>query len=132
MPAMKINSIFIQKKFFIMKKLVIILSIFLLGTQISQAQKKQIITDTIHVDGVCKQCKQRIEDAAYIKGVKKADWNVTTKKLALIYDQHKTSLKAIETSIAKAGHNAGEVKALPAAYNKLPSCCAYEDPKVEQ
>ena len=98
-----------------------------MGTQLSMAQNKHIITDTIHVDGVCKQCKERIEDAAYIKGVKKADWNVATKKLVLIFDADKTTLKTIETSIAKAGHNAGDQKALPEAYNNLPSCCAYVD-----
>lgn len=113
-----------------MKTLLIIFSFILISTQISFGQKKQIVTDTVSVDGVCEQCKERIEDAAFIKGVKKADWNKTTKKLVIIYDQHKTTLKAIETSIAKAGHNAGEIKALPADYNKLPSCCAYKDPQI--
>ena len=115
-----------------MKNIIIIFSFIIMGTQFSFAQKKQILTDTIHVDGVCKQCKQRIEDAAYIKGVKRADWNVETKKLVLIYDAGKTTLKEIETSIAKAGHNAGEAKALPKAYNELPSCCAYLDPSVAE
>lgn len=115
-----------------MKTLLILLSCILISTQISFAQKKQIVQDTISVDGNCEQCKERIEDAAYIKGVKKANWNITTKKLAIIYDQHKTSLKAIETSIAKAGHNAGEIKALPADYNKLPSCCAYKASQIDE
>lgn len=98
-----------------------------MGTQISFAQKKQIVTDTISVDGICEQCKHRIEDAAFIKGVKKANWDKSTKNLVIIFDEHKTTLKAIETSIAKAGHNAGDIKALPADYKKLPSCCAYKE-----
>lgn len=114
-----------------MKRLIIIFSIILISTQISFGQKKQVITDTIHVDGICEQCKARIEDAAYIKGVKKADWNKETKQLVIIFDKQKTTLKTIETSIAKAGHNAGEMKALPKDYNKLPSCCAYKDPQVD-
>lgn len=114
-----------------MKTLLIILSCILISTQISFAQKKQIVKDTISVDGNCEQCKERIEDAAFIKGVKKAEWDKTTKKLAIIYDQGKTTLKAIETSIAKAGHNAGDVKALPADYQKLPSCCAYKDSQID-
>lgn len=114
-----------------MKTLLIIFSCILISTQTGFAQKKQIVKDTISVDGICEQCKERIEDAAYIKGVKKADWNKETKKLAIIFDQGKTTLKAIETSIAKAGHNAGEIKALPADYNKLPSCCAYKDSQVD-
>lgn len=113
-----------------MKTLLIIFSFILISTQISFGQKRQIVTDTISVNGVCEQCKERIEDAAFIKGVKKADWNKTSKKLVIIFDQNKTTLKAIETSIAKAGHDAGEIKALPADYKKLPSCCAYKDSKV--
>ena len=114
-----------------MKKLLIIFYLILISTQISFGQKKQIVTDTISVDGICQQCKERIEDAAYIRGVKKADWSITTKKLVIIFDKQKTTLKAIETSIAKAGHDAGEIKALPADYKKLPSCCAYKDPQID-
>lgn len=114
-----------------MKTLIILLSLVIISTQISFGQKRQIVTDTISVDGICEQCKERIEDAAFIKGVKKADWNKTTKKLVIIYDQNKTTLKAIETNIAKAGHDAGEIKALPVDYKKLPSCCAYKDSQVD-
>jgi hypothetical protein len=113
-----------------MKIVFIILSFILITTQLSFGQKKQIITDTISVDGICEKCKARIEDAAFIKGVKKANWDMTTKKLVVIFDQHKTTLKTIETSIAKAGHDAGDIKALPADYNKLPSCCAYKDAQI--
>ena len=89
--------------------------------------KKTIQTTSIKVDGVCGECKKRIEDAAYIPGVKRAEWDKATKELKVVYSSKKTSLLKIEESIAHTGHNAGEVKALRANYDKLPACCAYED-----
>lgn len=112
-----------------MKQLMILLSVTLLSIQYGFAQK-QIESDTITVAGVCGRCKERIEDAAFIKGVKTANWDIQTKRLVLVFDSHKTTLKNVETSIAKAGHDAGDIKALPADYKKLPSCCAYKDPQV--
>lgn len=92
----------------------------------SFAQRSNISSDTIHVDGICGQCQKRIVNAAYIKGVKHAEWNVQTKQLIVVYSP-KTSLDKIEKSIAHAGHNAGVVKATQEEYKKLPNCCAYKE-----
>lgn len=113
-----------------MKQLIILIGIVLIVVQTGFAQKKQIEKDTIQVAGICEQCKERIEDAAFSKGVKSAEWNKDTKNLVLVFDRNKTTLKTIETRIAKAGHDAGTVKALPADYQKLPSCCAYKTEQV--
>ncbi|MNE59814.1 hypothetical protein D3C80_1549320 [compost metagenome] len=72
-------------------------------------------------------CKKRIEDAAYIKGVKRADWDQKTQELKLVYNTDKTDLKTIEQSIARKGHDAGAILADKDQYKKLPSCCAYND-----
>jgi len=90
-------------------------------------ESSKIKSETIKVKGVCSMCKKRIEDAAYIKGVKRADWNATTQELKLVYNTDKTNLKTIEQSIARKGHDAGSIQADKDQYKKLPSCCAYND-----
>ncbi|MCK5856034.1 MAG: cation transporter [Bacteroidales bacterium] len=92
---------------------------------------KNIITDTIHVDGNCNMCKNRIEDAALIKGVKKAVWDKQTDKLVVVYDADKTSLMKIEKSVAAVGHDTPNFKADDKVYNKLPKCCLYRDPNAK-
>lgn len=110
-----------------MKKLLIIASIFTLTNFNAEAQKTNAVkTEKFIVEGVCNDCKKRIEDAAYIKGVKRADWNKETKELVLIYNADKVTKEAVATKIAKAGHTAAGIEASKDAYNKLPSCCAYE------
>ncbi len=109
-----------------MKQLISAIALLLFISTNSFAQKKTISSDTIHVDGICEQCQKRIENAAYIKGVKHAAWNVQTKQLIVVYSP-KTSLDKIEHSIAHAGHNAGNIKATDEEYKKLPHCCAYKE-----
>lgn len=111
-----------------MKYFVIILSIALSLGNISFAQgKKDIVTESIIVAGTCGMCKERIENAAYINGVKRADWDKESGLLTVTYKSSKVSKETIEKNIAKTGHNAGKEKALKDAYNKLPECCAYEE-----
>ena len=83
------------------------------------------VTGKFKVDGVCEQCKARIEAAAYIKGVKFADWDVKSQELTVKYDSTKTSPELILKSIAKAGHDNEMFKADDADYNKIASCCKY-------
>jgi mercuric ion binding protein len=110
-----------------MKKLLgLIASLLIISTSFAQG-KKDVQTDTITVKGTCGQCKKRIENAAYIPGVKRAEWNVKTKELVVTYRSSKTSLDKIEQKIADAGHDAGNKKASTEQYQQLPSCCAYND-----
>jgi mercuric ion binding protein len=89
------------------------------------AQAKTVKT-TFNVSGKCELCEQRIEKAAKkVPGVLSASWNVKTQKLALVYDNKKTTPTKVQKAIAAAGHDAGTVKASAAAYNKIPSCCRY-------
>lgn len=85
-----------------------------------------IVTSTISVKGNCGECKERIENAADIKGVKNAVWNEDTKVLTTTYDSKKVSLEQIEKAIANAGHETLKQKANDKAYNSLPSCCKYK------
>ncbi len=91
------------------------------------AGSHDVVTGKFTVNGVCEKCKKRIEEAAYIKGVKYADWDVDNHQLTVKYDSSKTSPDLILQSIAAVGHDAGNIKATQAAYEKLPACCHYRD-----
>lgn len=89
------------------------------------AQNNKIVTDTITIKGNCGECKTRIEEAAYIKGVKAAEWNKKTKILTVVYNSDKTTMDKIAASIALAGHDSKGHIASDKSYKSLPSCCAY-------
>ncbi len=101
-------------------------SFFLFLSLTATAQKK-IQTDTLEVTGVCEMCQKRIEKAAFIKGVKLAEWDKDSQRLTVIYKTKKTDLDEISTAVANAGHDNGKKKAPAEAYAELPDCCAYRD-----
>jgi hypothetical protein len=122
-----------------MKNLVFIIFIFF-GVMVFQptsfsvlAQENQpeLVTDSIYVHGVCNMCKDRIENAAFIKGVKKARWNKKTHYLVVVYKPEKISLEAIEKEVAKVGHDTEHFTADDKVYNSLPECCAYRSGTVD-
>lgn len=106
-------------------KSILILTVMLCGVHQSFAQGK-VTQDTIMVEGVCDQCKSRIEEAAFGKGVKHVSWDKQTKQLAIAYRNDKVELHEIEERIAKAGHNTENVKTERVDYEGLPACCRYE------
>ena len=115
-----------------MKQLIVFLSsIFFSVTAF--AQKKGVVTEHYNVLGNCGTCKKRIENAAFIKGVKRVEWNKTTKDLTLTYDNTKVGAEDVMKSIAKVGHESELVKVSEndPAYKKLPSCCAYKSNTCE-
>lgn len=81
--------------------------------------------EKIFVNGVCDMCKDRIEDAALIKGVRHAEWDKHKKELFVVYRPDKTSIDKIEKAIAEVGHDTKNHKADLKTYNSLPSCCKY-------
>jgi len=93
------------------------------------AVNHNVITEHKSVTGVCDQCKNRIENASYIKGVKFAEWDSKSQDLTIKYDTTKTSSDAILKSIAIAGHDNEKYKATDEDYNKLPKCCRYKTVK---
>ncbi|PZF74670.1 ATPase [Taibaiella soli] len=93
---------------------------------IAQAQQKDISTEKMRVDGNCEMCKKRIENAAYIGGVKEAVWDEKTHMLTVTYRPSKTSMDDVAKHIAHAGYDNDKVKATEEEYNKLPKCCAYK------
>ena len=82
-------------------------------------------TETIKVAGNCETCEARIEKAAKVAGVTKADWNQKTKVLTLVYDPTKVKSDDVQKKIAAVGHDTPKYKATAAVYNALPGCCKY-------
>ncbi|MEQ9220720.1 MAG: cation transporter [Cyclobacteriaceae bacterium] len=106
----------------------IIVAIVLLSIQSLQAQRTQEIdTATFKVAGVCEMCKDRIENAALIKGVKFAEWNKDSKDLVVIYKTDKTTEEELHKAVAEYGHDTEKVVAKEENYDKLPFCCEYRD-----
>lgn len=99
------------------------ISILLIGfTSHSQTVTK---TETVKVSGNCSMCKARIEKAAKIDGVTKAEWSTKTKALTVTFDSTKVSSETIQKKVAAAGHDTEKVKAEQKVYDKLPGCCQY-------
>jgi copper chaperone CopZ len=86
-------------------------------------------TETIKVSGNCGSCKSRIEKAAKVDGVSKADWNKDTRLLTLVYDPSKVSSDDVQKKIAAVGHDTEKYKADNKTYKSLPECCQYEGKK---
>ena len=82
-------------------------------------------TEKLKVSGNCDMCKARIEKAAKVDGVSKAEWDTKTKTLAIIYDPTKTNMDQIGKKVADAGHDNAKVKADDKAYASVPDCCKY-------
>jgi copper chaperone CopZ len=83
-------------------------------------------TDKFKVSGNCEMCKSRIEKAAKVDGVTKAEWNKETQMLAVTYDPSKVKSEDVQKKVAAAGHDTEKFKATDQAYKKLPSCCQYD------
>ena len=99
------------------------------GSSIAWAGGHDVVSGHAHVSGVCDMCKNRIENAAYIRGVKKAEWNADTQDLQVRYDSTKTNLGAILKCVAAAGHDNELYKATDDDYGKIPKCCRYRTVK---
>lgn len=95
------------------------------------AQDKKTIADagiktaTYNVSGNCESCKARIEKAAKLDGVNKADWNTDTKLLTLTYVASKVKPEDVLKKISAAGYDNEKFKADDKAYGSLPGCCKY-------
>jgi periplasmic mercuric ion binding protein len=89
------------------------------------ANKTATKTEIIKVSGKCEMCKVRIEKAAKVDGVSKAEWSDEIKLLTLVYDPSKVNSDDVQKKIAAVGHDTEKFKADDKAYNSLPACCKY-------
>ncbi len=72
-------------------------------------------------------CKARIEKVLDHMGIKKAEWNKTSKQLSVVYNSEKITEQKIHELIASIGHDTEKVKAKDEVYASLPFCCLYRD-----
>ncbi|MCB9198053.1 MAG: hypothetical protein H6600_06295 [Flavobacteriales bacterium] len=108
-----------------MVKYSLIFVMFFVGV-VSFAQKSgKFETDTLKVYGNCDMCKERIENACDVVGVKRAIWEVETGKLTVVYSPSKISIEEIHQLCSEAGHATSKLKANPEAYDNLHHCCKY-------
>ncbi|UXE67503.1 MAG: cation transporter [Chryseotalea sp. WA131a] len=100
--------------------------LLLLITSTSWSQLS-VVTTSIKVFGNCAMCKARIEKVLDHKGIKKAEWNKTSKQLSVVYNSEKITEQKIHELIASIGHDTEKVKAKDEVYASLPFCCLYRD-----
>lgn len=91
--------------------------------------KGELDTLKFKVYGNCEMCKERIEEALDVRGIKSADWNVETKMIEVVYDNEKITEEKVHQLIAGAGYDTEKKKAGAKVYKNLPGCCKYDRPK---
>src|SRR5690349_4933070 len=101
------------------------LLLFSLASLAAAAQTDTTVSFT--VQGVCVQCKQRIQKALKIKGVNSANWNTETKIVTVTYQPSVVGLNDLHHTIAAVGHDTEKEKAPDAVYKALPECCHYRE-----
>lgn len=110
-----------------MKSIKILMAAWLLlSSDLSYADIKNVITESVKIEGLCAKCKRGIESAAFQKNLSKANWNSETKIASISYDSKRASLDVILKRIALAGYDNQSYLAPDDAYNKLEGCCRYE------
>ena len=117
-----------------MRVILISMLVIFLNLNIQAQDKKQttssgVKTASFKVYGNCESCKSRIEKAAKIDGVAKADWNVDSKMITLTYNPTKISSDEVQKKIAAVGHDTEKYTAADKIYKGLPACCQYDRKK---
>ena len=97
------------------------------GSYMLQSDKIKKIK--FQVNGVCEMCKNRIETARDIKGIRLADWNIKTKFCRVKFNSEVISENKIHQLIAKLGHDTSKCKETDEDYNNLYYCCHYNREK---
>ena len=83
---------------------------------------------SIKTSAQCDMCKERIEETlAFTKGVKKAELDLESKMVRVVYRKGKTDPADLRKAISAVGYDADDVAADREAYEKLPACCKKPD-----
>ncbi len=115
-----------------MKSIIITISFLFAGIIFNnntlQAQKKKNIkTVSIKVEGICGMCKERIENALSVKGIKKAEWDQKSLLCEVTYRTDKMTEKEIHELLNDAGHDTEKSIASDAQYSNIHKCCRYRE-----
>lgn len=101
--------------------------LLLLAFTLSSHGQSKLTTAFIEVDGLCGMCKKRIENAAYLPGVKKVNWDKATHELEVVFRNDKVSKEKIIASINNAGHDVKGSLASAEQYEQIHGCCRFRD-----
>jgi copper chaperone CopZ len=124
------TEISITNKISNMKNKIFFAALMLLLTISVFADAKAPLTKaSFKVTGNCESCKIRIEKAAKVEGVKKANWDESSNILTVTFNPLKITVDQIEQNVAKVGHDTEKYKAEDSIYNNLPDCCHYDRKK---
>jgi copper chaperone CopZ len=93
--------------------------------KLDRFKDRSITTSSIKVYGECGSCKNRIENALKVEGVKSAKWNAEDQFLTVQYNAKSITLDKIRSLVAGVGHDTDKLKADDMVYQKLPDCCHY-------
>lgn len=104
--------------------LLILMAMFMMNTTFAQEKKGKTETAVIQTSAECGDCKDRIENGLnYTKGIVFAELDLETKKVTVKFNTKKITLQQVKEKIHSIGYDADEMKADPAAVQKLPACC---------
>ena len=110
-----------------MKFLKYLMIVFLLAGTNVMAQNKEVKTITFKVYGVCNMCKERIENALDVGGVKNAVWNKDTHMVEVTYRTDKITEDDLHRLLNEAGHDTEKSQATDEQYSKVHDCCKYRE-----
>jgi copper chaperone CopZ len=86
------------------------------------------VTEKFKVYGNCSMCKERIEKALMVKGVKYAYWDEKSEEATVKFNPEVVTLDQLHKNVAAVGHDTDLVKADDKVYENLHSCCKYKRP----
>jgi hypothetical protein len=107
-----------------MKKIQTLLFFFFL-ISFSAIAQKEVKTISIHVDGICGMCKERIENALDVNGVKYANWDEESHDCEIAYRTDKLTEADLHKLLNDVGHDTDKSKASDKAYESVHECCKY-------
>lgn len=102
------------------------LSLTIFNCDAQSKTDKKVETATFKVWGNCDMCKETIEAALDVKGIKSANWNTETKMIQVSFSPDKMTLEKIHDLIAASGYDTELKKGDDKAYAGLHECCQYK------
>ena len=132
--GLRYQSVSVKRLTFILKKMkkilksvILVLAVFLFSNvAIAQTNQKAIIKTVLNCSH-CKECEtcglKFKTEMLKITGVRMYELDDKAMTFTVYYNFKKTDLQTIKVAISKLGYDADEIKADPAAVEKLDGCC---------
>lgn len=105
----------------------IILTLFIALNLSAQKPSKAPVNTIFWVAGVCGMCEKSIESAMDVKGVIKADFELSNNLLTITYKPSKISEAQIHSLLNEAGYDTEKSTCTEAQYARVHGCCKYRE-----